>query len=227
MAAVRSVYQRVLGSRYNALQPQLRDYFSLAVGSGSYGLGTGVFDVVGCPLPWLRPALAPAAAENTFFPEFGRGVPFTIENHAHLDPFGRPSLTALRRVDFGSRARTFEDSTVFDQQHGLLDYVGRHRRLATAMSLDVTAAGRLRIASSATRILAGPLRVVIPAFLDAKAYTEQWWDENIGKFRIQTKVIQPQAGAVFVYAGSFDYTLVAAEPALPGRARPARWESRA
>lgn len=224
---MRSVYQQVLGSSYSKLQPQLRDYFSLAVGSGSYGLGTGVFDVVGCPMPWLRPALTPAAAENTFFPEFGRGVPFTIENHAHLDPFGRPSLTALRTVDFGSRTRVFEDSTVFDRQHGLLDYVGRHRRLATAMSLEVTATGHLRIASSATRILAGPVRVALPAFLDAKAYTEQWWDEETGKFHVQTKVIQPQAGAVFVYAGSFDYTLVAAEAALPGRARPARWENRA
>lgn len=223
---MRWVYQRILGSSYSRLQPQLRDYFSLAVGSGSYGLGTGVFDVVGCPMPWLRPALAAAAAENTFFPEFGRGVPFTIENYAHLDPCGRPSLTALRRVDFGSRIRTFEDSTVFDHQHGLLDYVGRHRRLLTALRLDATADGHLRIESSATRILAGPVTLALPAFLDAKAYTEQWWDDETGKFRVQTKVIQPQAGTVFLYAGSFDYTLVAAEAALPGRARPARWESR-
>lgn len=212
---MKSVYQSVLGSRYSQLQPQLQEYFSLAAGSGAHGVGTGVFDVVGCPLPWLRPALAPAAVENTFFPEYGRGIDFRIENYAHVDPEGRPALTALRQIEFSGRTRLFEDSTVFDPAHGLLDYVGRHRRLATSLRLEITPEGHLRIASYRTWVPAGPVRLTVPGFLDAKAFTEQWWDAGLGKFRIQTKVVQPQLGAVFVYAGSFDYTLVAAGQKLP------------
>lgn len=227
-----SVYQQVLGSRYGRLQAQLQEYFSLAAGSGSYGSGTGVFDVVGCPLPWLRPALAPAAAENSFFPDFGHGIEFRIENYAHQDPFGRSTLTALRRIDFPGRRRTFEDSTTLDPRHGLLDYVGRHRAVVTGLRLDVTSGGHLRISSSATRVLAGPFRLALPGFVDARAYTEQGWNPETGKFDIQTRVIQRQLGTIFAYAGSFNYTVVDAEQALPERdlphrARPARWEGRA
>lgn len=206
---MKSVYQSVLGSRYSKLQPQLQEYFSLAAGSGTYGVGTGVFDVVGCPLPWLRPALAPAAAENTFFPEFGRGIPFRIENRAHLDPLGRPALTAVRQIEFPGRTRLFQDSTVLDPAHGLLDHVGKHRRLMTSLRLEITPAGHLRIASYRTHVPAGPVRFTVPGLIDAKAFTEQWWDAGAGRFRIQTKVIQPQLGAVFVYAGSFEYELLA------------------
>lgn len=202
-----SVYERVLGPRFEALQPQLQAYFSLAPGSGSYGIGRGTFDVVGCPLRWLRPMMALAASDNSFFGEYGHSVPFTVRNDAHRDGSGRSALTAVRRISFPEATRTFEDSTVLDPRRGLLDLVGRRRRIATSVHLDVTAGGHLRISSAATRLLAGPLRMAIPAVVDARAYTEQWWDGQSAVFRIQTKVIQPQLGSIFVYAGRFDYRL--------------------
>lgn len=203
----RSVYERVLGPRFAELQPELQAYFSLAPGSGSYGFGTGLFEVAGCPVRWLRPLMALAASDNSFFGNYGASVPFTIENRAHWDRFGRPALTAVRRIFFPETTRTFEDSTVLDSRRGLIDLVGRHRRIATSAHLGVTGEGHLRISSSSTRLLAGPLRPAIPAMMDARAYTEQWWDERAAVFRIQTKVIQPQLGSIFVYAGSFDYQL--------------------
>ncbi|GAB3263488.1 DUF4166 domain-containing protein [Arthrobacter pigmenti] len=202
-----SVYERVLGPRFADLQPQLQAYFSLAPDSDSCGFGRGTFDVAGCPVRWLRPMMALAASDNSFFGEFGYSVPFTIRNHAHRDNSGRPALTAVRRISFPEAIRTFEDSTVLDPRRGLLDLVGRHRRIATFVHLDVTAEGHLRISSAATRLQAGPLRLAMPAVVDARAYTEQWWDEQSAVFRIQTKVIQPQLGSIFVYAGRFDYRL--------------------
>lgn len=205
-----SVYQRALGPRFGHLQPQLQDYFSLAPGSGSYGVGDGVFDVVGCPIWWLRPLLAPMAADNSFFGEYGTSVPFSIENHAHLDRHGRPALTAIRRMHFPQATRSFEDMTVLDRAYGLLDYVGRVRRVATSAQLEVTDDGHMRISSAATRLLAGPFRAAVPPVVDARAYTEQWWDASAARFRIQTRVIQRQLGSIFVYAGHFDYRLVPA-----------------
>lgn len=229
------IYELALGSDFSRLQPELQDYFSLAPGSGHYGVGEGVFEVVGCRQRWLRPLLRLASDEQAFFPEYGEGIGFRIENHAHLDPFGRSSLTARREIFFPGITRLFQDTTSFEDsagRPGLVDYVGRYRRLVTDLNLSVTAQGRLRGVSEASRLFLGPLRIPLPDALDAKAYAEQWWEPGQGKHRIQVKVIQPQFGLVLVYAGHFDYRLqpypggIHAPGYLPGRIRPDRWERR-
>ncbi|MBT2549852.1 DUF4166 domain-containing protein [Arthrobacter sp. ISL-65] len=234
------IYRQALGAAFFRLQPELQEYFSLAPGSGSFGVGEGVFDVVGCRQQWLRPMLRLTAGEQAFFPEYGEGVPFRIENHAHLDPFGRSSLTARREIFFPGRTRIFQDTTSAKvggagDQACLVDYVGRYRRLVTDLNLGVTAEGRLRGVSEFSRLFLGPLRLPLPAALDAKAYAEQWWDPaagETGRHRIQVKVIQPQLGLVLVYAGHFDYRLEPYPPGcssagfIPARARPDRWERR-
>lgn len=242
-----AIYPAVLGSAFQRLQPEVQEYFRLAPGQGQYGVGEGTFEVVGCRQSWLRPLLRLAAAEEALFPEYGEDIPFRIENHAHLDPFGRSSLTARREIRFPDRTRLFQDTTSLVQGHPagtekgsprLVDYVGKYRRLITDLNLGVSAQGRLRGVSEASRLFLGPLRIALPPMLDAKAYAEQWWDPslgNAGRHRIQVKVIQPQVGLVLVYAGSFDYRLrpynghsaAASDPRhLPAYARPDRWEGR-
>ncbi|MGJ3188787.1 DUF4166 domain-containing protein [Paenarthrobacter nitroguajacolicus] len=235
------IYRLALGDDFSKLAPELQEYFSLAAGTGSYGIGEGVFDVVGCRQKWLRPLLALTGGEEAFFPEYGEGIPFRIENHAHVDPFGRPALTARREIYFPSGTRLFHDTTSaittqHDQGGGeparLVDHVGRYRRLVTDLDVSVTAEGRLRGVSKESRLFLGPLRIPLPAALDARAYAEQWWDKDEGKHRIQVKVIQPQIGLVLVYAGRFDYRLAPYLPGaapgttLPRYAEPDRWEKR-
>ncbi|NQD87979.1 DUF4166 domain-containing protein [Paenarthrobacter sp. CM16] len=236
------IYQLALGDDFTKLTPELQEYFSLAAASGSYGIGEGVFDVVGCRQKWLRPLLALTGSEEAFFPEYGEGIRFRIENHAHVDPFGRPALTARREIYFPTGTRLFHDTTSAivpgpgagggNNRARLVDHVGRYRRLVTDLDVSVTAEGRLRGVSNASRLLLGPLRIPLPAALDARAYAEQWWDSAEGKHRIQVKVIQPQIGLVLVYAGRFDYRLAPYLPgtapgtALPRYAEPDRWEQR-
>lgn len=232
------IYRQALGADFDRLQPELQDYFSLVPGSGQYGIGEGVFDVVGCRQRWLRPLLKLTSGEEAFFPEYGERIPFRIENHAHEDPFGRSSLTARREIRFPGRTRIFQDTTSVAERSGvpgLVDYVGRFRRLVTDLNLSVTESGRLRGVSDASRLFLGRLRIPLPPALDARAYAEQWWDPAVGehgKHRIQVKVIQPQIGLVLVYAGSFDYRLrpyaggSSAQSFLPRYAHPDRWEDR-
>lgn len=237
------IYEQAMGAGFAKLQPELQDYFSLAPGSGRYGVGEGIFDVVGCRQRWLSPLLRITSGEQAFFPEYGERVPFRIENHAHLDPFGRSSLTARRQIFLPGRTRIFQDTTSVRSPTArgaagrpqLVDYVGRYRRLVTDLNLSATPEGRLRGISDASRLFLGPLRLPLPASLDAKAYAEQWWDASAGHYgrhRIQVKVIQPQIGLVLVYAGSFDYRLesypdgTSAPGFLPPYAAPDRWEQR-
>ncbi|MFP3578265.1 DUF4166 domain-containing protein [Arthrobacter sp. fls2-241-R2A-200] len=236
------IYQLALGSDFAKLAPEVQDYFSLAAGSGRYGVGEGIFDVVGCRQKWLRPLLALTGKEEAFFPEYGEEIPFRIENHAHVDPFGRQALTARREIYFPSGTRLFHDTTsaIVPSPSGgdphararLVDHVGRYRRMVTDLNVSATADGKLRGVSQASRLFLGPLRIPLPAPVDARAYAEQWWDGAEGMHRIQVKVIQPQVGLVLVYAGRFSYRLVPYLPGvapgttLPRYAEPDRWERR-
>ena len=153
------IYQQALGKDFHRLQPELQEYFSLAPGSGHYGVGEGVFDVVGCRQGWLRPLLKLTSGEEVFFPEYGESIPFRIENHSHLDPFGRSSLTARREIRFPGRSRIFQDTTSLVESDGgprLVDYLGRFRRMLTDLKLSVTDNGRLRGVSEESRLFLGP-----------------------------------------------------------------------
>lgn len=221
-----SVYERALGAAFGRLQPQLQEYFSMQPGEGRYGHGTGVFDVAGCPRPALRPLLPVLPVSNAFFPDYGRGVPFTISNYAHLDPFGRSSLTAVRTFKFDRGERIFEDTTSLTSPTGLTDYVGRRRNLATDLDLSVSSDGRLHMHSPHTRLFLGRLRIPVPVLAGADAHAEQWWDDETGRYRIRTIVRQRQLGTVFVYDGSFTYEYRTFDGVLPPDAEPEKWERR-
>ncbi|WP_394940788.1 DUF4166 domain-containing protein [Psychromicrobium sp. YIM B11713] len=229
------IYAQALGEDFRKLQPEVQEYFSLLPGSGFYGVGIGVFDVAGCPQPWLRPLIRTAAAEQAFFPEYGERIPFQIENHAHLDPFGRASLTTRRSLSFPGRNRIFEStSSLVDGR--LVDYLGKHRRLVTDLTPSIAPDGALRAVSDHGRLFTRQLKLRLPAVVEAKAYALQWWDADAAQHRIQVKVIHRQLGVLLVYAGGFDYRLVrypAHEAAahgvptsLPHPVLPQRWEVR-
>ncbi|MCQ1949466.1 MULTISPECIES: DUF4166 domain-containing protein [Arthrobacter] len=221
-----SVYQQVLGSGFLRLQPQLQAYFSLGPDTGRFGEGTGVFLRAGCPRAWLRPLLPLVPVSNAFFPEYGTSVPFSIRNYPHLDPWGRPALTAVRRFDFPGRQRTFEDTTVLTGPGVLTDYLGRRRNLATNLLLRVSDDGHLHMNSPGSRLFLGPLRLPLPDFAGADAQVEQWWDAQQDQFRIRTRVIQRQVGTVFEYDGAFTYASRDFDGGLPADVEPARWERR-
>ena len=219
-----SIYRQVLGTDFDRLQPELQEYFD--PGQGRRGLGRGVFSRAGCPRPWLRPLLPLIPVSNAFFPDYGTGVPFTIRNYPHLDPWGRPALTAVREFGFEGRQRIFEDTTVLTSPGVLTDYLGRSRNLATDLVLTVSEDGHLHMSSPHSRLFLGPLRLPAPAFAGADALVEQWWDSGAGTFRISTRVVQQQVGTVFVYDGAFTYTLSDFDGRLPADLEPSRWQRR-
>ncbi|WDF32432.1 DUF4166 domain-containing protein [Arthrobacter agilis] len=219
-----SIYQQAMGSEFGRLQPELREYFGTDAASGLAGHGRGVFDVAGSPAWFARPAFRLTALENAFFPEYNTDVPFTIDNYPHVDPFGRPALTARRELDFGTAVRIFEDTTSL-QDGVLTDYVGRHRRMATLLTCTASDEGRMRMVSSRTRLFAG-LRLPLPDAFGALAYVEQWWDDDAGAFRITTNVVHRQLGTLLVYAGLFEYSTHPFDGVLPPAAEPDRWERR-
>ena len=137
---------------------------------------------------WLRPLLRLTTGEEAFFPEYGERIPFRIENHAHEDPFGRSSLTARREIRFPGRTRIFQDTTSVADTPGRRPAAGGLRGPVPAAGhrpepqCHAPRAGSAGV-SEASRLFLGPLRIPLPAALDAKAYAEQWWDPAEGGTR--------------------------------------------
>ncbi|CEA08672.1 hypothetical protein BN1051_02029 [Arthrobacter saudimassiliensis] len=199
------IYREVLGSAFDRLRPELRDYFSLPV--GAVGTGTGTFARAGCPRPALRPLMRAVPLRGAFFGDYGEQVPFSIENRAHRDAAGRPALTAVRTFRFPSATRIFEDTTTLVAPGRLQDALGTGRRLVTGLALSPRADGALVMDSFGAALHLGPVRVPLPGPVGASARVVQWWDAASGRFRISAEVRQRQLGTVFVYDGAFDYAV--------------------
>lgn len=187
-----SVYERVLGSDFELLAPELRAYFS---GGHGVGKGTGVFEIAGCRLAILRPMLAYLARQRILFPEFARDVPFDIVN----TPTANGELEALRTFHLHARDRPLEDTmrVIGGQLH---DFLGNKRGFEVRMTLEITD-GFLTMRSDRQWVRILGARVRIPQ-LATVTVSESWLD---GHQHVDVRLSTPVIGEWFRYAGRFTY----------------------
>lgn len=191
-----SVYQRVLGDHFEALHPELRAYFSLPP-ADSVGRGSGVFEVAGSRLRWLAPVFSFLAWRRILFPEYGRGVPFTVTNI----PGPGDGLSARREFHFPSRDRIMQD-TMHVVDGRLHDFLGRRGGLEVRLTLAVIDGG-LRMESDGVWLHLGALRLPLPALLAARVALDESW--VAGSQRVDVRMRHPLFGEIFRYAGTFTY----------------------
>jgi hypothetical protein len=187
-----SVYERVLGARVAELDPQLRAYVG-EIPPGSVGRGTGVYEVAGLRRRWLRPVFAWLATREVLFPEFGHGIPFTIEN--------RGDRTARRTFAFERRTRVMSDAmAVVDGT--LRDRLGRRGGLEVELLLEVRDGG-LGMTSRRQWLHLGPLRVRMPGLVRVELSETA----RGGSQQVDVRLTAPLIGELFRYAGTFRYTI--------------------
>jgi hypothetical protein len=161
------------------------------------------------------------------FPEFGEQVPFTIENYAYRDSFGRETITWLRTFKMGT-PRRFDAYMIYSQQrHKIVDYLGTHQHLAVEIDLSVDPRGGLRLRSGAQRFYEGVIGFRFPLFFSGVADVCEWYDDDAGRFRIEVNVTNRTWGRLFGYHGWFDVEWVPMkEGQVPTHAKPRREERR-
>lgn len=221
-----SIYQRALGPDFERLHPRIQERFSLSSEDRRAAIGSGTMEEVWRGAFYTLPFLYVGTWRNIMFPERGRNVPFKIENWAYRDGFGRETITWLRTFQT-DRIRRFDAYMIFSQSRRcIVDYLGTHQHLAVDLTLSVDPNGGLRLRSGEQRFYEGMLAFRFPLFFSGVADVCEWFDDSLGRFRIEVVVSNRTWGALFGYRGTFDVEWIEVPTGPPASAMPQREEIR-
>lgn len=222
-----SIYQQVLGSDFKRLHPQIQRRFGFCSEDRIASIGRGIMDEVWRGPLYTLPFLYIGTWRRIMFPERGSNVPFTIENYAYCDMFGRETVTWVRTFEVRKKRR-FDATMIYSQKRGrIVDYLGSHQHLAVDIDMSVAENGGLCLRSGAQRFYEGPIAFNFPMIFSGLAEVCEWFDEEVGKFRISVDVRNKTWGKLFGYRGSFDVEWKPCTPEqVPAHVKPLREEKR-
>jgi hypothetical protein len=222
-----SIYRRVLGSDFDRLHPQIQRRFGFSSADGLGSVGRGVMEEIWKGAPYTIPFLYVGTWRRIMFPETGRNIPFTIENYAFVDQFGRETVTWIRTFE-SRRRRRFDAYMIYSESRGrIVDYLGSHQHLAVDIELSVDDEGGLRLRSGEQRFYEGPLAFRFPMLFSGVADVREWYDDKAGCFRILVDVRNRTWGRLFGYRGRFDVEWTAVDTSgVPPHVLPLRQERR-
>lgn len=222
-----SIYQRVLGSDFEKLHPKIQERFGFSSEDRIASIGTGIMDELWRGRFYTVPFLYVGTWRRIMFPEYGNHIPFTIENYAYQDRFGRETVTWVRTFE-GRKQRRFDAYMIYSEQRNrIVDYLGSHQHLAVDLDLSVDERGGMRIRSGAQRFYEGPLGFSFPLFFSGIADVCEWYDDDAEKYRIQVEVTNRTWGRLFGYRGAFDVVWRKTdETGIPYHIKPLREEQR-
>ena len=118
---MKSIYEHVLGADFHRLHPQIQRRFGFTSSDGIASIGSGVMDEIWKGKLYTEPFLRVGSWRRIMFPETGRNIPFTIENYAFVDQFGRETVSWIRTFE-SRRTRRFDAYMVYsDSRHRIVE----------------------------------------------------------------------------------------------------------
>jgi Domain of unknown function (DUF4166) len=222
-----SIYQKAMGADFNRLHPKIQERFGFSSVDGVSCIGRGVMDEVWHGRLYTLPFLYIGTWRRIMFPERGQNVPFTIENYAYVDDFGRETVTWIRRFQ-AKKPRRFDAYMIYSERRKrIVDYLGTHQHLAVDIDPSVDEKGGLRLKSGAQRFYARPIGFSFPLLFSGIADVCEWYDEALQKYHIEVNIHNQTWGRLFGYRGSFDVEWKTTSPqGIPNDMKPMRVERR-
>jgi len=224
---MQSIYQRVLGSDFERLHPEIQRRFGFCSSDEIASIGTGIMDEIWHGRFYTLPFLYIGTWRRIMFPERSTNTPFTIENYAYIDELGRETVTWIRTFR-GQKIRRFDAYMIYsEQRQRIVDYLGSHQHLAVDLDLSVDERGGLRIRSGEQRFYEGLIGFRFPLLFSGIADVCEWFDERSGQFCIDVNVHNNMWGPLFGYRGHFDIEWRNVPPnRIPDQIKPSRVEAR-
>jgi hypothetical protein len=215
-----------LGAAFAKLHPKIQERFRVTSEDGIASIGRGTMERIWYA-KWAAVPLYIGTARHIMFPEGGRHIPFTIENYAYTDSFGRETVTWIRKFHFPGKIRRFDATMIYSEGRGtIVDYLGDRQHLAVDLELAPAANGGLRIRSGEQRFYEKRLQFRFPSRLTGTADVCEWYDDEAGAFKIEVNVTNPLLGPVFGYRGTFQAQTVWVSDSVPTDVFPLREELR-
>jgi hypothetical protein len=223
-----SIYQRALGADFDRLHPEIQARFGFDSHAGTASVGQGVMSRIRRGPWWTLPFLTLGTWRHIMFPEQGTDVPFTIENYAYVDRFGRETVTFNRTFELPGRRRRFDATMIYSESRGtVVDYLGTHQHVAADVRLSVDDRGGLRLRTGEQRFYERRVGFRFPMLFSGKGDVHEWFDEATGRHQIEVVVRNDVFGVLFGYRGSFTVkTLDLGDVGVPPSVKPVREERR-
>jgi hypothetical protein len=223
---VTSIYERALGADFVRLHPRVQERFGFSSRDGVACIGHGRMDEIWRGRPYTVPFLVLGTWRRIMFPSYGLDIPFTIENYAYVDSFGRETMTWIRTFEFPQRVRRFDATMIWSDARGcIVDYLGTHQHLAVDLHASVDEEGGIRFRSGEQRFYERRVGFRFPRLFSGIAEVREWYDDAATCFRIQVAVANARFGRLFGYRGRF-HAEERPCTAVPAHVRPVREERR-
>ncbi len=225
---MQSIYKKYLGTQFEALHPKVQERLGLVSNGGIQFLGKGVMKKIKRGGIHTLPALLLGEKQHILFPNTGDNVPFTIENFAYKDRYGREAVAWIRRFYFENKTTKFDATMVYNQARNVIvDYLGTQHRIVVDINMKVNQNGGFTIFSNNQKYLADNRSIPIPAFLAGNATVSEWYDEEKDQFKIKVEVTNKYFGFLFGYEGAFEPNFIeCSNNELPDYAKPLRSDQR-
>ncbi|WP_232699132.1 DUF4166 domain-containing protein [Brevibacillus daliensis] len=223
-----SIYQRLLGADFEKLHPKIQERFGFSSIDKRASIGRGIMEKVWYGKAFTLPFLYIGTWRNIMFPEQGQNVPFTIENYAYVDSFGRETVTWVRKYEFSNRLRRFDATMIYsEKRQKIIDYLGTHQHLAVEIEMSVVENGGMHLRSGNQYFYEGWFGFKFPMLFSGYADVYEWYDKQREKYRIDVKISNPIFGDLFGYSGAFDVEYLHVElEHIPEDVKPVREERR-
>jgi len=223
-----SIYRQALGTEFERLHPMLQRRFGFDSADGVASIGRGVMTDVWRGPFWTLPFLYVGTWRRIMFPEHGHDIPFTVENYAFIDRFGREAVSWIRTFETPHACRRFDAYMVYSARRGgIVDYLGTHEHLAVDLDVWVDPDGGLRLRSGEQRFYEHAIAFRYPLLLSGIADVREWYDDAERSYRIDVNVHNAQLGPLFGYRGTFQAESIEVLPGqVPQRILPIREEHR-
>ncbi|WP_068775921.1 DUF4166 domain-containing protein [Paenibacillus sp. FJAT-26967] len=222
-----SIYELALGPAFKSLHPRIQERFGFCSSDRTASIGQGVMERIWFS-KWAALPLLLGTTRHIMFPQGGSGIPFTIENYAYQDSYGRETVTWIRKFKFPGMIRHFDATMIYSsQRQGIVDYLGNKQHLAVDLEIAAAPNQGIRIRSGDQRFYEGWLGFRFPRIFTGTADVCEWYDEDIERYRISVEVTNPILGTVFQYKGTFRAHFIETQPSfIPLDVKPLREEFR-
>lgn len=224
-----SIYRKALGENFDKLHPKIKERFDFSSDHKKASIGEGVMTKVWYGKFYTLPFLYIGTWRNIMFPKSGINIPFTIQNYAYQDRYGRETVTWVRTFKFPDKTRRFDATMIYSESRKkIVDYLGTHQHLAVDIDMTVAENGGICLSSGEQRFYEGFIGFKFPMVFSGRANVCEWFDDELQKFRIKVEVTNKLWGKLFGYEGTFDvrYIPVKSKEDIPATVFPIREEKR-